>query len=308
MTEDERYRYASLVDFLVEPPAEDLKRWAGAFVTRTLQTGGSCIYRHGAKRLGDADFLTNAADALSTAMRVLPAPERAFFIRVLLLVPWEQLYRDTGLQIRAGKVIDVLSAAVGTREFTAAVGSVFESGVDAVKEFPLEGLLAGERCSGTEVVFELPETARRLTGVSARTIAFDRLEVAVSMFRPLGWQSNLRLLIPWWLDAAEDRKPPHAVYRLCTAAHLDRDDDVGKFCLLGLLDWMTGHPEDELAPEVLDLGLRGRSGAFRKAAAALAAALGRVDVLEKLKRGDPDKSVRKRAAKLLGDGPQPRPL
>jgi len=64
---------------------------------------------------------------------------------------------------------------------------------------------------------------------------------------------------------------------------------------------MCSHPDHPHAGAVLDLGLEGKDGAVRKPAAALAAAMGKADVLEGLIRGDPDKGVRKRAQKLLDD-------
>jgi hypothetical protein len=306
--EDDRYQYGELVDFLMEKPDKDWMRWVGAFVMRTLETGGSCRYRHDSDRLGDACFVNKATDALSTAMKVLPEFDRAFFLRVLLLVPWEQNTRYTGLRMRVGKVIEVLSGSVELQELSAAASAVVESGVDYVKEFPTDDLLVHERRSGTEIVLELSEKDRRKIGVSSRRVIFDRVEVAVSNYRPHGWESNLRVIIPWWLDGIEDEQAGRAVKKLFTGARRGYDDDAGKYRLLGLLDWMTSHPDHQLAPDVLGLGIKGKGGDVRKTAAALALALGRTDVLEKLRRDDLDKWVRNRAEKLLGDATEPRLL
>ena len=306
MTEDDRYRHLRFTDFLVEKPGNDWTRWAGAFVIRTLETGGSCRYRHDADRLGGTRFVAMATDALSTAMKVLPARDRAFFLRVLLLVPWEHNTRQTGLGMRVGKVIEALIDSVERQELSMAASAVVESGANAVRKFQTDGLLVHERRLQTGIVLEFSEKNRRRTSTSSRKIVFDQVEVAISSFCPIGWESSLRVIIPWWLDAIEDEKIGHAVNKLVAGAHRGYKDDVGKYRLLGLLDWMTSHPDHQQASDVLGLGLKGKAGDVRKTAAALAFALGQIGVLEKLRGDDPDKGVRKRAEKLLADLAEPR--
>ena len=61
--------------------------------------------------------------------------------------------------------------------------------------------------------------------------------------------------------------------------------------------WLTNSTADDL----LRLGLDGRTGAVRKTAAELAAAMKRTEVLEDIAQRDPDGKVKKRAEKLLQD-------
>jgi hypothetical protein len=302
----EPYEYREFVDFLIDEPGGDSMRWAGAFVMNALRTGGECRYRHGERRLGGAERI--AREALSGAVMALPDGDRALFLRVLLLVPWERHSRDTGLRVGIGEVIDVMRGSAGDAELSSAVGAVIGSGVEAVKGFPTDGLLLHERRPGTEIVFELDEDDRRRAGVTSRRVVFDRLDVAVSNFRPHAWESNLRALVPWWLDSMEADAAGRASGKLVAGARRGLGDDAGTYRLLGLIDWMAAHPDHRLADEVLGIGLEGRAGNVRKAAAALAAALGRTEVLERLMRDDPDKGVRKRAGKLLDAVKEPRLL
>jgi hypothetical protein len=130
---------------------------------------------------------------------------------------------------------------------------------------------------------------------------FDRLEVAASTFHPLGWESNLRPLVPWWLDALQQPVLDRAVSSLIARVRRNRTSSTGHYQLLGLMDWMCAHPEHPRAEDGLQLGLDGRDGMKRKAAVDLSAAMGRSDTLERFVRDDPDKSVRIRAQKLLDD-------
>lgn len=137
--------------------------------------------------------------------------------------------------------------------------------------------------------------------MATQRIEFDRLEVAVSNFRPYGWEANLRPLVPWWIEGIRPEARDRTAKSLVTRIRRDGTSDAGRYRLLGLLDWMCAHPDHPHAGAVLDLGLKGKDGAMRKPAAALAAAMGKTDVLKALARGDPDKGVRKRAQKLLED-------
>jgi hypothetical protein len=282
----------------MERQVPDRRCWAGAIILRSLATGGDCRYRYDDDRLSNALFTKRACESLVSAHEALRDADRQLFLRVLLLVPWEAIVRSTGLPLRVGNVLDVLSG-VSAAALVTAVNDVIEAGPDAVKALDLDEALPEERGPGTGLVVELSREDRLKVGVTARRLEFDRLEVAVSSFRPHGWEANLRVLVPWWLDAsqpeARDRRATSTIRR----TRRDGASDAGRYRLLGLLDWMCAHPEQPEAGTVLALGIEGRDGAVRKAAAALAAAMGETEVVEKLVRCDPDKGVMKRAQKLL---------
>lgn len=299
--DEDRYQYAELVELLVDRPGENVERWAGAIIFRALDSHGHCRYRSWGDRLNNARFTRLACESLETAHEVLQETDRPLLLRVLLLVGWEQNVRSTGLPLRVGKVLEVLGKVADPIDLAAAARDVIASGPGALKKLDLDGVLSGERGPGTGHVLEFSEADRRKLGVTARRIELDRLEVAVSNFRPDGWEANLRPLVPWWIEGIHPGARDRTVEALVTRVRRDGASDAGRYRLLGLLDWMCAHPEHPHAGDVLDLGLDGKDGAVRKPAAVLAAAMGKTDVLEALVRRDPDKGVRKRAQKLLDE-------
>lgn len=301
MLNEDKYKIAEIVELLMDQPEAERGRWAGAIIFRALESGGHCRYRSGDNRLNDAYFTRLASESLVSAHEVLQEADRPLFLRVLLLVPWELNVRSTGLPLRVGKVLEILGDVAAPTELDAAVKDVIESGPEAVKKLDLDDVLPGERGPGTGLVFELSKADRRKLGVAARRLEFDRLDVAVSNFRPYNWEANLRLLVPWWLDACQPEAHARAVKTLIAGIRRDGASDAGRYRLLGLLDWMCAHPDQPQATTVLDFGLDGKDGAVRKPAAVLAAALHKTDVIEELVRRDPDKGVRKKAQKLLDD-------
>jgi len=297
--EDDAYRYADLVDLLMERPDTGVRRWAGAIVFRILETGGSSGYRYDDDRLNHARFRRIASESLVAAYKALREPERDLLLRLLLLVPWELNVRHTGLPLRVSDVLDVMGGIADPAELEDAVGDAIEAGPKALAELELGEVLPEERGAGTGLVLELSEEEGRMLRVRPGRFEFDRLDVAVAGFRPYRWEAGLRRLVPWWLDALRGAARDQAVTEQIEGLCLDPDDGAGRFCLLGLLDWMCGNPGHAQAGVVLELGLGGKDGPPRKAAAELAAAMGRADVLDDLARNDPDRGVRARAEKLL---------
>lgn len=297
--EEDEYRYADLVDLLMERPGTEVRRWAGAIVFRILETGGSSGYRWDDDRLNHARFRRIASESLAAAYETLREPERALLLRLLLLVPWELNVRSTGLPLRVSDVLEVMGGAADPAGLTAAVGDVIEAGPKALAALDLEGLLPEERGHGTGLVFEISEEDGWDLRLGSGRVKIDRLEVAVAGFRPHGWDANLRRLVPWRLDALRGAVRDKAVTEQIARIRRDTDEGAGRYRTLGLLDWMHGNPGHAQAGVVLELGLGGADGPLRKAAAELAAAMGRTDVLEDLARHDPDKGVRARAKKLL---------
>ncbi len=228
-------------------------------------------------------------------LQVFSAPERALYLRLVLLIEWERMSRDTGLRLKIPAVLDVLSGAAMPAELEEAASAVVSSGAEALRRSPLSGVLEQERLPVKGLVVEIPTDGRSrvrstLTQVDIAPVAF-----AVQSFHPRGWESNLRALVPWWLDKIEASRVDGTVRCL-----LASDGDPAQYRLLGLIDWTCDHPEHCLAPDVLDRGLKVHRSSLRKAAALLASAMKQHEVLEDLRENDPDRGVRNRAAKLLG--------
>lgn len=300
MMDEDRYRIAEIVELLTDPPETDVRRWASAFIMRTLETRGHCRYLHGAYRLNDAWSLQLACESLVLAYESLREAERQFFLTLLLLVPWESIVRSTGLPLRVGKVLEVLEGVADPTILSTAAGDVIAAGPETLKRFDIGAILPGERRTEARLVFRLGAEARQTLGVRTRRIELDRLEVALSNFNPYRWETNLRPLVTWWFHAVPPDVNDRSVTRVISLIRSDADNDAGRYRLLGLMDWMRGHPHHPRADAMLEFGLNGRDGALRKAATELAAAMRRTDVLDSLARLDPDKGVRKRAEKLLG--------
>lgn len=220
-------------------------------------------------------------------------------MRAMLLVPWEQMRRDTGLSLRLPEILAGLSEEVGTPVCTAAARTVVEQGQDAVRQYPIERLLPEIRQPGQGLVITLDAHERRLLHTSLSEIEIDQLTGAVQCFRALGWESNLRPLLAWWLGTLKVTEADGVVGRLLLDLRRVARDDQARWRSLGFLDWLAGHPEDPRTDEALAAAKEAARSDVRKAAADLAQALGRWDVVEALAQSDPDRGVRQRARKML---------
>lgn len=295
---DDRLQYAELVELLIDGPIGGRRYWAAMLVVRMLETKGGCHYRSD-DRLGGVAHAQTAIASLRAAVRVLSESEQGLLLRTVLTLPWEQLRRDTGLSLRVPEILAELGQDLGISLCLAAAQSVVEHGHDAVRLYPLEGLLPEVRQPGEGLVFTFDARDRRQLGISAAQIEIDRLAVAVQSFRGWGWESNLRPLVAWRLAALESREAEDAVRRLLLDFRAAARDDQARWRSLGLLDWMIAHPHHPAASTALAAGREVARADVRKAAADLATVLGRWDVLASLARDDADKGVRHRAGRLL---------
>jgi len=299
MTTDE-LRYAELADLLVEGSKGHPRRWAGTLILRTLETRGACRYRDGSPRLAGTASVRAALASVRAAAAALSPAEQGLLLRTMLLVPWERLRRDTGLTLKLPELLAALCDVVGHSACCAAVRSVVEDGEEAVSSYPLQGLLPEVRLPEEALVFELdPEVLGKPRGPTQR-FTLDRLVVCAQSFHASGSEANLRPLVVWWLDALEAREESAAVDKLLKGLRSPVKRPRQQALLLGLLDWMAGHPEQPRAGAVLERGLKVPVGNVRKTAAELALVIGRRDLLEALAERDPDQGVRRRAQKLLG--------
>jgi hypothetical protein len=295
---DDRLRYAQLVELLTEGPVGVRRDWAAIVVLRMLETRGGCHYRPD-DRLGGEAKAQAALASLRMALAALSPPEQGFMLRVTLMVPWEQMRRDTGLSLRLPEILAGLSEVVGASVCAAAARSVVERGQDAVRQYPLEGLLPEIRQPGQGLVITFDTGELQELHVSTAEIEIDQLIGTVQVFRALGWESNLRPLVAWWLGTLEVTEADGAVDLLLSGLRRAAKDDQARWRSLGLLDWLAGHPEDPRAGEALAVAKEAARSDVRKAAADLAQALGRWDVVEELAQSDPDRGVRQRAGNML---------
>jgi len=293
------HRTVDFVELLVEPCPADGPRWARALLLRILEMHGSCRYRY--DRLTGKGPATAAALSLREAYRLLDPLDRRLFTRLMLVVPWEGLRRETGLGLRIRDVVQILSVEAGAAECVEAAREVVTAGWQVVNQFPLEGVLVEERAPGSGLTFHLPAAVRNELGLTSGTFTVDRVQSAVRGYHGLGWGPNLRAIVPWWLDALDSRDSDRAIALvLRRAGSVKEDPDAAQYCLLGIADWMTSTPQHLRSGEVLDLCLSASVGAVRRTAADLASAMGRTEILESLAASDPDRSVRRRAERLLG--------
>ena len=288
--EDEDYRHAELVELLLDRPDDENLPWARAVLLNTLEAHGHCHYRH--DRLAGRALAAEAQESLREAFRLLEPSDRPLFLRLMLLVPWDSIRRETGLSLRALEVVRALSDMAGDEACADAARAVLDEGPMAVKRYPLGGVLLMERQPGRGIVLELGEAGRCF-------VAVDRVEAAVKGFRTYSWESNLRAVVSWWLGTFDEEGADKAVDFL-----LNRKDsviglDAERYGLMGLADWMEGNPSHARADEVVRRCLEDRNGAVRRCAASLASATGKTDVLMELVARDPDASVRRKAEKLL---------
>ena len=288
----------ALVEMLTDGPIGSLRGWAATLVLRMLETTGGFRYRTDC-RLGGAAHAQAALASLRAAMAVLYPAEQGLLVRAALVLPWEQVRRDTGLSLRLPEILAALVTEVGASFCKAAAQAVVEQGQNAVRQYRLRGLLPEVRQTGKGLAITLDARDRQLLHTSVSEIEIDRLTVAVQGFQRFGWEANLRPLVAWWLATLERSEADRAVGNLLSDLRGAATDDQARWRSLGLLDWLVGHPDHPRAGEALGAAAEVARGDVRKAAADLAPVLGRWDVLEGLARRDPDKGVRQRAEKLL---------
>lgn len=263
-----------------------------------LESRGGGRYRTD-ERLHGACVAAAALDSLRIARAALAPAEQGLMLRALLLVPWEQMRRNTGLSLRLPEMLAGLAGDDGSPACAAAAGALIEQGEDAVRRYPIAGLLPEVRQPGQGLVVVLDAVDGQWLPGSPSEIEIDPLTAAVQCFRAPGWESNLRPLVAWWLETLEAGPREDALDRRFSDLRCAGRDDQARWRSLGLLDWLGAHPDHPRAGEALAAAVPARRSDVRKAAVDLAGALGRWDVVEGLARTDPDRGVRQRAGKVL---------
>lgn len=170
---------------------------------------------------------------------------------------------------------------------------------NAVREYPLAGLLPEHRKPGEGLVIALEARDRRRLHSTALTLEIDQLTLAVKSLRGREWETNLRPLVFWQLDHLEGAEREETLTSLVADLHDVPRDDQTRWRSLGLLDWLAEHPQHPEANQALTRAVETRRADIRKAAAVLAGRMARWALLETLSHEDPDRSVRERAKKLL---------
>ncbi|HNU98980.1 MAG: hypothetical protein KA191_12215 [Verrucomicrobia bacterium] len=295
---NDKLEYADLLELLINGPVGGPRRWAAWLVLRMLETKGNCCYRSD-DHLRGTERAQAAIASLRAAARALSVAEQGLLLRAILTLSWEQLRRNTGFSLRVPGILVELGKDLGVLPCLAAAESVVDQGNDAVRRYPLTGLLPEVRQPGSGLIFSLSARERKQLGVSADTIEFDRLTVAVKSFRGCGWEANLRPLVAWWIESLDHRDAARVVRGLFPDIRRAAKDDQARWRALGLLDWLVDHPDHPTAGEAMTVAREVARADVRKAAADLAAALGQWEVLEWLTGSDRDRSVRERAEKLL---------
>jgi len=290
--------YADLLELLTNGPVGGGRRWAAWLVLRMLETKGGCRYRNEG-RLRGTEHARTAVASLRTAVRALSVAEQGLLLRAILTLPWEQLRRDTGLSLRVPEILAELGKDLGVLPCLAAAESVVDQGGDAVRRYPLAGLLPEVRQPGSGLIISLGAREHEQLDISADTIEFDRLTVAVQSFRGYGWEANLRPLVAWWIESLDHRDAARVLSGLFPDIRRAAEDEQARWRALGLLDWLVTHADHPRAGEAVTVARQVARADVRKAAADLAAALGQWEVLEGLARSDRDRGVRERAEKLL---------
>ena len=92
-------------------------------------------------------------------------------MRAMFMVPWEQVRRDTGLNLRLPEILTALREDVGAPVCAAAAKSVVEQGPDAVRRYPREGLLPESR-DGPGDLFRFPGNSA-LTTLTASLASYN---------------------------------------------------------------------------------------------------------------------------------------
>lgn len=297
MNED-RLRYADFVDLLTTGPTGEPRAWAGRLILRMLESNGNCRYRGGGRLAGEANAEAALA-SLRAAAAALSGPEQGLLVSAALLMPWGQLRRDTGLTLAVPGILAAFRQDLGPSPCLAATRAVIERAEDAVRRYPIQGLLPEVRQPGQGLVLVFGMHERRRFKLPASEIEIDRLTVAVQSFKGWGWEANLRPLVVCWLGALTGSEAEVAVRRLLVDLPAAAGNLHARWRSLGLLDWLAAHPGHPKAAAAMAAGTETARADVRKAAVDLAAALERWEVLEDLARNDPDRAVRQRAEKRL---------
>jgi hypothetical protein len=297
----DKLQYADLLELLIDGPVGEHRRWAAFLVLRMLETRGVCPYRD-ESRLGGLEHAQTAIASLRAAVRVLSESERGLLLRTVLLASWEGLRRGTGLSLRVPEILDEFVEDLGISPCLAAAQSVIERRNDAVRRYPLDGLLPEVRRPGEGMIVTFDARESRILGASVGPIEIDRLTIAVRSFHASGWEANLRPMVAWWLETQGQKEADHVARRLLADLRRAAQDEEARWRALGLLDWLAVHPDHPRAGEAMSVARGIARSEVRKAAADLAAVLGQWAVLEGLALNDRDRGVRQRAAKLLSRG------
>ncbi len=161
----DKLEYADLPELLINGPVGEHRRWAAFLVLRMLETRGGCRYRDD-DRLGGAAHAHTAIGSLRAAVRALSAAEQGLLLRAILTLPWEQLRRSTGLSLRMPEILAELGKDLGVPPCLAAAESVVDQGDDAVRRYPLAGLLPEVRQPGNGLIMSLSPREHRQLGIS----------------------------------------------------------------------------------------------------------------------------------------------
>ena len=292
MTPLERQDFA---DILLHPPDAPDRKWAGDVLLQIVEGGVIIGYRPDPYRIQGGREVALAT--LAQLLAALHGLELEVLLRTLLVVEWEGWRRATGLTVKPADAIEILAmtAPVGTTR--AAFEEVIDHGAACLKRYAREDLLAEWRKTGGQE-FTLDAATARQLGVKPGRFRIDRVAVALSAVHVARWQANLRPMVPALLALLEEHELAPRVEGLVARAMTEAGDVTGQYLTLGLVDWATRHLDHALAPDVLATAVKGRTGPVRQAAAMLAAAMGRLDVVEHLAGADPDAGVRRRASAL----------
>jgi hypothetical protein len=301
---DSDWQRADPIELLLEGPGADRAAWARTLLLRMLEAHGNAHYRDH-DRIEDRYFAQKALTHIAEAYAGLAAVNRPLLMRVMLVTPWTHIRSFTGLRVLVGDVVEAFSGVTGRVDLVEAVAHVVTGGADAVRSYPLDGVLLEERESGG-VTFTIDRALARKIGTRPGSVRIDRVQAAVQGFHVHSFEANLRVLVPWWLDHVGADEGADVI-----KAQVDRMDRVKdrelsatRYGVMGVLDWAVRNPDHPAASDLLDRGIRDRFAPVRKAAARLAVALGHTDVLEGLMQRDRDRGVRKAAEKLIRDGLQ----
>jgi len=287
-----------IIELLTRGPIGARRRWAATLVLRMLEQSTGIGYR-AEHRLAGEGRAKAALEVLRQALAALGPAEQQLMLRTVLLSPWEDVRRRTGLTLRVPKILTALPEEVGTLACVEAARAVIGQGLDAVCLYPIAGLLPEVRLPGEELVIVLDAEDQRLLHTSRSRLSIDRLTAAVQGFRTFGWEANLRPLVPWWIGQLHGKEPDDTVAMLLSDLPEAAGDDEVRWRSLGLLDWLVAHPTHPKADAALGLARKAKRADVRKAAAALAHAMGCWNVLEALSHEDPDKGVRQRAGRFM---------
>jgi hypothetical protein len=295
MIEDSRF--ADLPELLLQDPDSLDRAGRGEFVLRVMESSGHCSYRYDRAPLQDR--APDALRLLECILRNMEDDELDLLLRVLLLIPWESMMRSSGLPLRASDIVSMLGRIAPPDFLTAAFEETVMKGPACLARFRRSDVFPECR-QEPALVFEL-DPEEDLSEIWS--IEMDRLHYAMARFRAFGWEANLRPIVTEWLMLTGPGKLGTLVVKLASRAEKKAKDAYGQFLALGLADWARERVTHVGAEAVLDLLLAGRSGAVRKGAVDLAAAMERIDLLEEMARTDPDRGVRDRALKRLGRSP-----